>query len=266
MGPERKSLVISVAEKKMTAYHEAGHVLVARALPKADPIHKVTIIPRGPALGVTSMLPTEDRHCASREYCLATLRVKMGGRAAEDVIFGEFNTGAASDLRSATEGAHAMVCEWGMSDLGPISFGSNAEVFLGRDFVRERNFSEETAAAVDREIHRLLEEAYADAKTVVSKHKEALTALAEALIERETLDADEIDRIIRGAGGEELLAHHGPAPEAAEVASIAPPPLPVSGDTSNDATGVMGAISENESGELVWEIPDEDDPSPAAKE
>jgi cell division protease FtsH len=129
----------------------------------------------------------------------------MGGRAAEEAVFGEFSSGAAGDLRASTERAHAMVCEWGMSDLGPISFGTNAEVFLGRDFVRERNFSEETASAVDNEIHKLLKGAYAGAKAIVIKHRNILDVLAQELTERETLDADEIDEIIRATGSADLL-------------------------------------------------------------
>jgi len=205
MGPERRSLAISDEEKRLTAYHEAGHVLVGRLTANTDPIHKATIIPRGPALGLTSWLPEEDRHNVSRSYCMATLRMAMGGRAAEEVVFNEFSSGAAGDLRGATERAHAMVCEWGMSQLGPISFGSNAEVFLGRDFVRERNFSEETASAVDNEIHRLLKEAYDDAKEIVVKHRSVLDALAKELVERETLEADEIDEIIRSQGSGDFL-------------------------------------------------------------
>ncbi|HOJ33761.1 MAG TPA: ATP-dependent zinc metalloprotease FtsH [Candidatus Hydrogenedentes bacterium] len=205
MGPERKSLVISAEEKRKTAYHEAGHALVSRLLPEVDPVHKVTIIPRGPALGLTSVLPEEDRHTLSKSYCLAALRMFMGGRAAEEVIFNEFMNGAASDLKRATELAHAMVCQWGMSDLGPISFGSNTEVFLGRDFVKERDFSEQTAAAIDREIHRFLEEAYRETKELLEKHKPILVAIAEKLYERETLEAEELDAIIREYGGEELI-------------------------------------------------------------
>ncbi|HOE65507.1 MAG TPA: ATP-dependent zinc metalloprotease FtsH, partial [Candidatus Hydrogenedentes bacterium] len=212
MGPERRSLALSVAERRNTAYHEAGHVLIGRLLKDADPVHKVTIIPRGPSLGATSMLPTEDRHSLSRAYLLASLRVLMGGRAAEEIIFNEFTSGAAGDLKVATDRAHAMVCEWGMSDLGPISFGTNAEVFLGRDFMKERQFSEETASSVDKAIHRFLEVAYADAKGLLTQHKDLLTAIAEELFERETLDADEIDDIIRRHGGADLIP---PPPEPA---------------------------------------------------
>jgi cell division protease FtsH len=205
MGPERRSLVLSSKEKKTTAYHEAGHVLVGRLLPDADPVHKVTIIPRGPSLGLTSMIPVEDRHNYSRSFCLAQLRVAMGGRAAEDIIFGEFTSGASNDLKVSTDLAHAMVCQWGMSELGPISFGHNSEVFLGRDFVREREFSEDTAASVDRAIHTFLEEAYSDAKEMCTKHETILRALAEALYEKETLEASEIDAIIVQHGGKGLL-------------------------------------------------------------
>ncbi|HIJ64974.1 MAG TPA: cell division protein FtsH, partial [Candidatus Hydrogenedentes bacterium] len=205
MGPERRSMVISAKEKRSTAYHEAGHVLVGRLLPDADPVHKVTIIPRGPSLGATSMLPDEDRHNLWRPYCLAEIRVLMGGRAAEEVVFDEFCSGAANDLKRAMELAHAMVCQWGMSELGPISFGSNNEVFLGRDFIRERDFSEETASAVDKAIHTILENAYNDARAMVEKHKDILTALAEALVERETLEGEEVDAIIRKHGGADLL-------------------------------------------------------------
>ncbi|MBM3289786.1 MAG: ATP-dependent zinc metalloprotease FtsH, partial [Candidatus Hydrogenedentes bacterium] len=205
MGPERRSLVLSAKEKKNTAYHEAGHVIVGRLLPHADPVHKVTIIPRGPALGVTSMIPLEDRYSYSKEYCLAALRMMMGGRAAEEVMFGQFSSGASGDLKSATELSHRMVCQWGMSEMGPISFGSNAEVFLGRDFLRERDFSEETASAIDKAIHKLLEEAYGDAKKLLIEHKNILVALSEELYERETLDSEEIDAIFRKNGAEHLL-------------------------------------------------------------
>ncbi|NUM53952.1 MAG: ATP-dependent metallopeptidase FtsH/Yme1/Tma family protein [Candidatus Hydrogenedentes bacterium] len=223
MGPERRSLVLSAKEKKNTAFHEAGHVIVGRLLPHADPVHKVTIIPRGPALGVTSMIPLEDRYSYSKEYCLAALRMMMGGRAAEDVMFGQFSSGAAGDLKSATELAHRMVCQWGMSEMGPISFGSNTEVFLGRDFMRERDFSEETASAIDKAIHKLLEDAYGDAKKMLIEHKNILVALSEELYERETLDAEEIDDLFRKHGLGHLLpvkkeSPPGTPPKGIEVA------------------------------------------------
>lgn len=205
MGPARKSLVLSAKEKLQTAYHEAGHVLIGRLLPDADPIHKATIIPRGPSLGVTSFLPEEDRHNLTLKWCLATIRVTMGGRAAEEIVFNEFTSGCANDLQQATRLAHSMVCEWGMSSLGPIAFGKNDEVFLGRDFVRMREFSEETAASVDREVHKIIEEAYKDARELLEKHKDILDALAKALNEKETLESHEIDDIICSVGGEHVL-------------------------------------------------------------
>ncbi len=231
MGPERRSLVLSPAEKRNTAYHEAGHVLAGRLLPNSDPVHKVTIIPRGPSLGLTSMIPKEDRHSLSRSYLLAQLRVLMGGRAAEDVTFGEFTSGAANDLKVATDRAHAMVCEWGMSELGPISFGGNGEVFLGRDFMKERSYSEETAAAVDKAVHKLLEDAYSDVKQMMLDHKQILVALAEALYEKETLEAREIDEIIRANGGEHLIEvepgkkeDERPAAKQEQGVVVSPPP------------------------------------------
>jgi cell division protease FtsH len=223
MGPERRSMVISAEEKRKTAYHEAGHALIGRLLPEADPVHKVTIIPRGPALGLTSMIPEEDRHSYSKSYCKAAIRVLMGGRAAEDIVFNELMSGVANDLKRATELAHAMVCQWGMSELGPISFGSNSEVFLGRDFVKEREFSDDTASSVDQAIHTILEEAYADANGMLTKHKDILVAIAEALYEKETLEANELDDIIRTHGGEDILPPRKPKETPGKQTIMAPP-------------------------------------------
>jgi len=214
MGPARRSMVLSPEEKRKTAYHEAGHALVGRLLPDADPVHKATIIPRGPSLGLTSFLPEEDRHNATKKWCLATIRMSMGGRAAEEIVFDEYTSGCAADLDQSTRIAHSMVCEWGMSDLGPIAFGHNQEVFLGRDFAKSRDFSDETASAVDREVHRILEEAYNDARDLLREHKDILVALSEALFERETLEMREIDAIIRENGGQDLVPP--PRPETTE--------------------------------------------------
>jgi cell division protease FtsH len=233
MGPARRSMVINPKDKLATAFHEAGHTLVGRLLPDADPVHKVTIIPRGPALGVTSMLPEEDRYSISKNYCLAQIRVLMAGRAAEELIYGSFNSGASSDIKRGTQLAHSMVCEWGMSDLGPISFGSNDEVFLGRDFARTREFSDETASAVDREVHKIVEEAYKDAKEMLEKNEAILRALSEALFEKETLEAREIDEIIVRLGGKDILP---PRPtgehkrDSRNQTVIAPQPGPGLGD------------------------------------
>ena len=250
MGPERRSLAISVEEKRVTAYHEAGHALVGRLTPGGDPIHKATIIPRGPALGITSFLPTEDRHNVTRTYCLSALRMAMGGRAAEEVVFDDYSSGAASDLRAATERAHAMVCEWGMSSLGPVSFGSNNEVFLGRDFVKERDFSEETASAVDNEIHHLLKEAYADAIKLVNEHRDMLDAMAEELIERETLDAGQIDDIIRDKGGSDLLPPP-PPDKKRDPEPLEPIPVETNEIATETVTGIGKAKPQPGQGDIV---------------
>lgn len=205
MGPERRSLVISPKEARNTAVHEAGHALVCRLMEEADPVHKVTIIPRGPSLGLTSWLPEEDRHNIAKKYALAMLRVAMAGRAAEEIVYDEFTSGAAGDLQMATGQAHSMVCEWGMSELGPIAFGSNREVFLGRDFSKPRDYSEATASAVDKAISELLEDAYADAKALLTEHREILDAITEALVERESLGGKELDEIIISVGGADIL-------------------------------------------------------------
>ena len=220
MGPERRSLVISPKEKWSTAVHEAGHALVGRLIPHGDPIHKVTIIPRGQALGVTSMLPEEDRHSLSKSYCLAQIRYMMGGRAAEEVLL-RMSTPSRNDLKRATELATSWL-QWGMTDLGPISFGSNSESFSA-DLVRERDFSEETASAVDKAIHSILDEAYADAKALMDRHKGVLKAISEALVERETLEGEELDKVIRKHGGQDLLPKKDHEPPGAKPARIIAP-------------------------------------------
>ncbi len=229
MGPARHSLVMNRKEKLATAYHEAGHTLVGRLLPDADPVHKVTVIPRGQALGVTSSLPEEDRYSINKGYCLAQLRCLMGGRAAEEVIYDDFTSGASNDLQRSTQLAHKMVCEWGMSNLGPITFGTNDEVFLGRDFSKTRDYSEETASSVDREVHGILEEAYSDALNMLRTHEPILRALAEALFDRETLEANEIDAIIREHGGADLLPVKKVEPSEEEP--VTPPPLEQAAET-----------------------------------
>lgn len=205
MGPERRSMVITPKEARNTAVHEAGHALICRLIDGADPVHKVTIIPRGASLGLTSWLPVEDRHNISKSYSLAMLRVAMGGRAAEEIVYNEFTSGAAGDLQMATRQAHSMVCDWGMSDLGPIAFGSAGEVFLGRDFSKQRDFSDETAYAVDKTISALLKSAYEDAMEMLTEHRIILDAITEALVERETLDGKELDEIIIEVAGSDIL-------------------------------------------------------------
>jgi cell division protease FtsH len=200
MGMERKSMIISEAEKKTTAYHEIGHVLVARMIPEADPVHKVTIIPRGRALGLTSYLPIDEKHTYSKAYLEAIITYALGGRAAEKLIFNEFNTGAGNDIERATLLARKMVCEWGMSDkLGPISYGAKEEeIFLGREIQKHRDFSEKTAIEIDEEIKAIVSAGMAKAERILTENIDILHKLSLELLEREILDSDEIDKIIRG--------------------------------------------------------------------
>lgn len=198
MGPERKSLFLSEEQKKLTAYHEAGHVLVAANTDGADPIHKVTIIPRGRSLGLTAYLPIEDRYTQSRQYLLAMITYALGGRVAEELMFNEITTGAANDIERATDLARRMIRQWGMSDrLGPINYGdSHKEVFLGKDYSHVREYSEETAMQIDNEVRTIIMGCMEDAKKILTDKKELLHRLAETLIEKETLNADEITAII----------------------------------------------------------------------
>ncbi len=200
MGMERKSMIITEEEKKTTAYHEIGHVLVARMIPEADPVHKVTIIPRGRALGVTSYLPMDEKHTYSKEYLEAVITYALGGRAAEKLIFNHYTTGAGNDIEKASGIARKMVCEWGMSDkLGPLSYGAKEEeIFLGREIQKHRDYSENTAIEIDTEIRRIVMEAMDRAEKILSDHLELLHKLSLQLLEREILDASEIDTIIRG--------------------------------------------------------------------
>jgi len=198
MGAERKSMILSDEEKRVTAYHEAGHALMAKLLPGTDPVHKVTIVPRGRALGLTMQLPTADRHNYSKEFLYNTLAILMGGRVAEELVFKHVTTGAGNDLERATDLARKMVCEWGMSEkLGPLTFGQKeGSVFLGRDFSSRRDLSDQVAIEIDMEITRFVTENYERAKFVLTEQMASLKALAEALLEKEVLDARQIDQII----------------------------------------------------------------------
>ena len=199
MGAERKSMVLSEDEKRTTAYHEAGHALMAKLLPGTDPVHKVTIIPRGRAMGMTMQLPIDDRHSYSKEFLYNTLSILFGGRVAEELILKNVTTGAGNDLERATDLARKMVCEWGMSDkLGPLTFGKkDEEIFLGREITTRRDFSDQVALEIDREVKRLVVEAYERTKRMLTENIHTLRALAEALLEKEVLDAFEIDRIVQ---------------------------------------------------------------------
>ena len=200
MGVERRSMVISAKEKKTTAYHEAGHALVASLLPGTDPLHKVTIIPRGSALGVTVQLPMDEQHTYQKGYLYNSLAILMGGRCAEEICLGEMTTGAGNDIERATEMARKMVCEWGMSEkMGPLSYGSKEEqVFLGRDFSNQKNFSDQTAKLIDQEVKTLVMGGYYRADELLKKNRDILENLAQALLERETLTGDEVKNIIDG--------------------------------------------------------------------
>ncbi len=200
MGAERKSLLISEEERRSTAYHEAGHALVAKLIPGSDPVHKVTIIPRGRALGATTTLPIDEKHNYSKEYCLIMMRHLMGGRAAEKLVLNQLTTGAGNDIERATELARKMVCEWGMSDrVGPVTFGKKGEeIFLGREIAQHRDYSEKTAQLIDEEVKRFVLSAAEDTERLLAENIDKLHALANALLEREILDGEEIDRILAG--------------------------------------------------------------------
>ncbi len=199
MGVERKSLILSDEEKKNTAYHEAGHALVAAMTPGADPVHKVTIIPRGMALGLTMQLPTDDKHSYTKEHLEGMLAVLMGGRTAEEMFLGHITTGAGNDIERATDIARNMVCEWGMSELGPLAFGKKEEaIFLGREIAQHRDFSEATAVDIDKEVKRIVSIAYESAKNIQNTHRDILERIAQGLLEREVLDANEVRLLIEG--------------------------------------------------------------------
>ncbi len=199
MGVERKSLILTEAEKKVTAYHEAGHALVAAKLPNSDPLHKVTIIPRGMALGVTMQLPIDDKHNYTRDYLETEIAIMMGGRIAEEMFLNQMSTGAGNDIERATDLARKMVCEFGMSQLGPLTYGKKEEqIFLGREIAQHRDYSEATAIKIDEEVRRLISEGYDRAQAVLAADREILVRIALALLEREVLDANEIRMIIEG--------------------------------------------------------------------
>jgi cell division protease FtsH len=200
MGMERKSLIISEKEKKVTAYHESGHVLVAKKIPESDPVHKVTIIPRGRALGVTTYLPIDEKHTYSKEYLEAMIAYALGGRAAEKLIFNQYTTGAGNDIERATNLAHKMICEWGMSErMGPLAYGAKEEeIFLGREITRTKNYSETTAVLIDAETKKIIMTGMERAEFILKENIDALHRLAGALLEREILDGEEIDKLLRG--------------------------------------------------------------------
>jgi cell division protease FtsH len=199
MGSERKSAVMSDEEKRTTAYHEAGHTIVGLKVPNADPVHKVTIIPRGMALGLTQQLPEGDRYTHTREYIEGSIAILMGGRLAEEIFLGKITTGASNDIERATELSRRMVCEFGMSNLGPLTFGKKEEqIFLGREIAQHQDYSEDTAIKIDQEVKRIVMEQYERARQIILDHKDALDRLAQALLANETLDSVQIRRVVAG--------------------------------------------------------------------
>ncbi|HYK04132.1 MAG TPA: ATP-dependent zinc metalloprotease FtsH [Thermoanaerobaculia bacterium] len=231
MGVERKSMMMSDREKRNTAYHESGHTIVAAMLPAADPLHKVTIIPRGRALGLTQQLPVEDKYSYSKRYLEAMLAVLMGGRIAEEVFLNELTTGAGNDIERATGMARKMVCEWGMSDLGPVTFGKKEqEIFLGREFAQHGDFSESTAVEIDKEVRRILEKAYKTAHELITANRTSLDRIARKLLERETLDGVEVNAIITEETGTDYLKlkEYYPDQSPGDAMTIAPGTGPLS--------------------------------------
>src|SRR5205085_8775073 len=238
MGAERRSMIITENEKRVTAIHEAGHALLAVMLPHAEPIHKVSIIPRGMALGITMQLPADEKHNYSREHLEDQIAILLGGRIAEEITIGSITTGAGNDLERATDLARRMVCEWGMSNaMGPLTFGKKEEqIFLGREIAQHQDYSEDTALRIDQEVKRFVTDNYNKAQALLSEHKQHLMDLAEALLQRETLDAEQVKRLAAGLPLDEPAP---PAPSAAPrvtqptkerpAASIVPPlpPRPV---------------------------------------
>jgi len=245
LGLERKSMVLSDEERRLTAYHEAGHALVSLKIPGLDPLHKVTIVPRGRALGITFSLPEEDRHNYTKQYIHGRLAMAYGGRVAEELVFGpeKVTTGAAQDIQQATEMARRMVTQFGMSDVvGPIAVGDReAEIFLGREVVQRREISDRTAEIVDTELKRILSEAYERARTIISDHRAALDRLASALLERETLDRDEVELVVAGKALPPVVppapATPQPAPEGAQIKEKAPARGPVLGSPPPEPAG-----------------------------
>jgi cell division protease FtsH len=200
MGSERRSMIISDAEKRVTAVHEAGHALLAVLLPHADPIHKVTIIPRGMALGLTQQLPVDEKHNYSRDYLSDQIAILLGGRIAEEITMNGMTTGAGNDLERATDLARRMVCEWGMSDaMGPLTFGKKEEqIFLGREIAQHQDYSEDTALKIDHEVKKFITDNYERAHALLSRYKDELVKMAEALLSREVLDAAQVQRLVAG--------------------------------------------------------------------
>jgi cell division protease FtsH len=240
MGVERKSMILTDEEKKNTAYHEAGHALIAAMTPGADPVHKVTIIPRGMALGLTMQLPEADKHTYTKEYLEGMLAVLMGGRTAEEIFLGHITTGAGNDIERATDIARNMVCEWGMSNMGPLAYGKKEEaIFLGREIAQHRDFSEDTALQIDKEVKRIVSESYDKARSIVEANRTTLESIALALLEREVLDANEVRLLMEGKALPEKPPTPPPPPPQASPSTdpkvVRPELRPAPGFTRGDS-------------------------------
>ena len=241
MGVERKTMMLTDEEKAITAYHEAGHALVACFTPGADPLHKVTIIPRGRALGLTMQLPTEDKYTYKKHYLEAQIAILMGGRVAEELTQDDITTGAGNDIERATDMARRMVCEWGMSELGPLSFGSKDEpVFLGREFAQRADYSQDTAIRIDHEVTRIVQSGYERARAVLTRYRDVLDRIARDLLERETLDGEEVYNTIREMTGQEPPPHREVPPgEGLVIGGQAVPEVEVTPVTAHGVTGAQ---------------------------
>jgi cell division protease FtsH len=222
MGVERRSMILSEEERRNTAYHEAGHALVAALTAGADPLHKVTIIPRGMALGLTMQLPVEDKHSYTKDYLLGMLTVLMGGRSAEEIFLSHITTGAGNDIERASDIARKMVCDWGMSELGPLAFGKKEEaIFLGREMAQHRDYSEDTAMKIDVEVRLIVTTSYTNARNILETNRETLERIAMALLQREVLDATQLKLLIDNKPLREKVL---PPPSAPPVPVAEPKP------------------------------------------
>jgi len=258
MGVERKTLMLTDEERRITAYHEAGHALVACFTPGADPLHKVTIIPRGRALGLTMQLPTEDKYTYKKHYVEAQIAILMGGRVAEELTQEDITTGAGNDIERATEMARRMVCEWGMSDLGPLSFGSKEEpLFLGRDFNQRADYSDDTAIRIDREVAKIVQQGYESATQILTEYRPVLERMALELLERESMDGEEVYQMIRDMTGQDHAPTRQVPPgeglyigqEGPETVVTGPAATTAGGTGTAEATGDTGADSTRETEE-----------------
>jgi cell division protease FtsH len=264
MGVERKTLMLTDEEKRLTAYHEAGHALVAAFTPGSDPLHKVTVIPRGRALGVTMQLPLEDKYTYRKEYVEGQIAILMGGRIAEELTQEDITTGAGNDIERATEMARRMVCEWGMSELGPLSYGSKDEpVFLGRDFTQRADYSEDTAVRIDREVNRIVQSAFERAKNILTEYREVLEVLAKELLEKESLDGGHVYEIVKKMTGKDVAPVRSDPPDTEAVQGTVEPETELAAGDEDDTPG--DDASEGRLGVAATPSPAPPDPLPSTE-